>query len=210
MNKLKPGNAMAACCVVFISALLCGCGGGGATSSPPPPPPADTPADWLKANAHEFSSTNPDATDFSDLAAFGDAIGDARRSRAILAGAPLHHCQCNADCRHRTEHGRTACREVEKPPRIFAGIRFLHAQIPADVAWLETMRQYTDDALGRCAGASHSGPPLTRFIARSIPSEPGKGSATGKYACRTVIFCNVLCAFLAAAAFPKIRIRTWP
>ena len=79
---------------VSLGLLLSACGSGdGGTTTPAPtatplptPTPTPTPAltvsaaaaDYVVRHAQVFSTTDPAASDDSDLAAFGDAIGDAR------------------------------------------------------------------------------------------------------------------------------------
>lgn len=97
-----------AVCIVFAALALAGCGGGGgsskslstpiATSSPASSAMssapassssslsssnlsssvASTPLQWIKDNTVTLNSTDPANEDYSDLTAFGDAIGDAR------------------------------------------------------------------------------------------------------------------------------------
>lgn len=63
-------------CIVFSLACLTACGGG---SSDTKQPPTESPqVVWARKNAHAFSGTDPSNTDYSDLQAFGDAIGNAR------------------------------------------------------------------------------------------------------------------------------------
>jgi erythromycin esterase len=63
--------------VLFISMAAVVSAGEAALSSPTSAGASDA-ADWLRRHAVEIRSLDPENEDFSDLAAFGDAIGDAR------------------------------------------------------------------------------------------------------------------------------------
>src|SRR2546421_183540 len=68
-------NALAWSSTVSLIGMLAGCGGGSSSTPPPPPPTASA---WVKQNAQVFATTDPAATDDSDLQKFGEAIGNAR------------------------------------------------------------------------------------------------------------------------------------
>ena len=72
-----------------LLALASACSGGDGGTEPPPPPAPDqqTPAEWLKENAHPIRSLSVSDRDFSDLQPLKAAIGN---SRVVMLGEQSH------------------------------------------------------------------------------------------------------------------------
>lgn len=70
------------CVALALSSLsLAACSGGGSSGTTASTQAAPTEAaeiTWVKQNAQSFSSSDPSDTDYSDLQAFGNAVGNAR------------------------------------------------------------------------------------------------------------------------------------
>jgi len=102
--------------ILFLAAFLIGCGGnsgGTSAATPASVPPEDV---WLQQNAHPISTSDPANTDYSDLQAFGDAVGNAR---IVLLGEESHGSGTTFDMKTRL-------------------VKYLHEQKGFDVLILET------------------------------------------------------------------------